>query len=314
MGPSSIISKWNTCRECPGRFLQVKITGIRSASHCIGSVWPRNVRNNEPPNCSRLKTMVWRHIDQMMRTRNFGVRNEVVDRGSHQESKREEILPSEESGRVLAVEGTRTMFKRRLMQFQSWQTGTRRLVRRSETKRTIVLSRTILEGQDWRRGRKTIERIRKQRKRTEIPCRYRNCSNPSCVIWHPPVCQNCKSETGCKFERTSFFRHVEESPQISQRNVGEEGKFGSKHAVKFSKGTWHQIKIRERKGPSRGIIPKCEPHERGPCAPKIGERSQDETLQQERCVRREAWDLAKNVLTSSRLRKKLRLVLLLKQR
>ena len=33
--------------------------------------------------------------------------------------------------------------------------------------------------------------------------------------------------------------------------------WGSKHAVNFSKGTWHQIEIRERKGPSRGIIPKC---------------------------------------------------------
>ena len=30
----------------------------------------------------------------------------------------------------------------------------------------------------------------------------------------------------------------------------EQGKLGSKHAVKFSKGTWHQVKIRERKGPS----------------------------------------------------------------
>ena len=30
----------------------------------------------------------------------------------------------------------------------------------------------------------------------------------------------------------------------------EPGKLGSKHTVNFSKGTWHQIKIRERKGPS----------------------------------------------------------------
>ena len=27
----------------------------------------------------------------------------------------------------------------------------------------------------------------------------------------------------------------------------EPGKFGSKHAVKFSKGTWHQIKIRNER-------------------------------------------------------------------
>ena len=54
----------------------------------------------------------------------------------------------------------------------------------------------------------------------------------------------------------------------------EPGKLGSKHAVKFSKGIWHQIKIRERKGPSRGIVQKCAPHERSPCAPKFEERSQ----------------------------------------
>ena len=70
---------------------------------------------------------------------------------------------------------------------------------------------------------------------------------------------------------------------------------GSKHAVKFSKSTWHQIKIRERKGPLRGIIPKCEPHERSPCSPKFVERSHEETLHQERCARKVAWDSAKNI-------------------
>ena len=55
---------------------------------------------------------------------------------------------------------------------------------------------------------------------------------------------------------------------------------GSKHAVQVSKGTWHLIKLRERNGPSRGIIQKCAPHERSPCAPKFGERSHEETLHQ----------------------------------
>ena len=45
------------------------------------------------------------------------------------------------------------------------------------------------------------------------------------------------------------------------------------------------FKKRERKGPSQGIIPKCEPHERGLCAPKFMERPQEETLQQGRCAR-----------------------------
>ena len=58
----------------------------------------------------------------------------------------------------------------------------------------------------------------------------------------------------------------------------EPGKVGSKHAVKFSKGTWHQILSRERKGPSRGIIQKCAPHERSPCVPKFEERSHETSL------------------------------------
>ena len=160
-------------------------------------------------------------------------------------------------------------------------------------------------------------------KRRELPCRYINCKKPSCKIWHPPVCQNYMSET---HGRKCFFRHVEadEADEKPSKKVIErwckriscdiegvlqvgcvsqdsyprksipsgKGKFGSKHAVKFFKGTWHQIKIRERNGPSRGIIPKCGPHQRGPCAPKFGERSHEETLHQEGCVRRAAWDLA----------------------
>ena len=87
---------------------------------------------------------------------------------------------------------------------------------------------------------------------------------------------------------------------------------GSKHAVRFSTGTWHQIQIRERKRPSRGIISKCERHECSPCAPKFEGRSHKETLYQEGCARRVAWDLTKHISTSSRMRTKLPFILLLK--
>ena len=40
-----------------------------------------NIRNNEQPSCSRLKTTVTRHIDQMVRTRNFKARNERIETG-----------------------------------------------------------------------------------------------------------------------------------------------------------------------------------------------------------------------------------------
>ena len=41
-----------------------------------------NIRNNGLPCFSRLKTAVRRHIDQVMRTKIFRVRNEILDRGT----------------------------------------------------------------------------------------------------------------------------------------------------------------------------------------------------------------------------------------
>ena len=53
------------------------------------------------------------------------------------------------------------------------------------------------------------------------------------------------------------------------------------------------VKIRERKGPSQGVVQHSEPCERSTYAPKLEDRSQEETLQQERCARRDAWEMAK---------------------
>ena len=47
------------------------------------------VRNNRQPSYSRLKTSVRLHVDQTMRTRNFRVRNEVVERGAVTKSQKE---------------------------------------------------------------------------------------------------------------------------------------------------------------------------------------------------------------------------------
>ena len=109
-----------------------------------------------------------------------------------------------------------------------------------------------------------------------MPCRCTNWKKTSCSFGHSPVCQNYKSETGCKFGRTCFFRHVEAEEKPSKKSekrwckgsvallkestqlgcvsqdsyprkslLREQGKFGSKHAVKFSTGK------------PQGIIQKC---------------------------------------------------------
>ena len=67
------------------------------------------------------------------------------------------------------------------------------------------------------------------------------------------------------------------------------------HTIKFSGRTWYEIRNRERKGPSRGVIQKSEPHERNPCAPMFEERTLEETSRQEDCARKAAWDLARKI-------------------
>ena len=149
--------------------------------------------------------------------------------------------------------------------------------------------------------------------------------NPSCRFWHPSMCLNYKSEKRlCTWQQMPFptcwgrkpnkkskkgdakgsvailkesiqFGCVSQNFSPRKSILREPGKLGTKHAVKFSKSTAHQIIIRERKGPSRGVIQKCAPHERSPCAPKFGERSHEETWIRERWARKAAWDLAKNI-------------------
>ena len=76
-------------------------------------------------------------------------------------------------------------------------------------------------------------------------------------------------------------------------------RFGGR-TVKFSGRTWYEIRIRETKGPSLGIIQKGDTHERNPCAPKFEERTPEETSRQEDCARNAAWDLAKILSAQSR--------------
>ena len=65
--------------------------------------------------------------------------------------------------------------------------------------------------------------------------------------------------------------------------------------IKFSGRTWYEILIRERKGPSRGLIQKGEPHERYLCAPKFEERTPEETSRQEEYARKASWDVARKI-------------------
>ena len=81
VGSSSIITKRNAFRCDPRKIVQVKTAGLWSPSDRLGFVRPRKtVRHNRQTSYSRLKMSVKLHVGQMMRTRNFRVWSEVMER------------------------------------------------------------------------------------------------------------------------------------------------------------------------------------------------------------------------------------------
>ena len=130
-------------------------------------------RNSGKPNYSQLKTAVKLHIDQMMRTRNFRVRTDVVQRGSVTKSQKGKKAYVERKVRVFSVEST-------------WQ--------RPKGRPSSPAPNSKAKTDE--RGQKNPQFESSSDKRSEIPCRYRICQNPSCKIGHPPVGQNYQFENG----------------------------------------------------------------------------------------------------------------------
>ena len=64
---------------------------------------------------------------------------------------------------------------------------------------------------------------------------------------------------------------------------------------RFTKAVLRHGNVRDQ-NPSLGMICPGDPHQRNPNAPKLEDRSQEETEWQERCAREAAWRLAKNIL------------------
>ena len=74
------------------------------------------VRNNGQPSHSRLKTSVKLRIDQMMRTRNFRVWSEVVERGAvNKSSKGKKAYVERKVEECFQWKAHGQMFKRRVM-------------------------------------------------------------------------------------------------------------------------------------------------------------------------------------------------------
>ena len=80
---------------------------------------------------------------------------------------------------------------------------------------------------------------------------------------------NKKSKTGGAKGSVAIWKEFTQLGCVTQDSyprkpiLRELGRLGAKHAVNFSKGTWHQ------RGSIARYYQKCAPHERSPCAPKF---------------------------------------------
>ena len=59
----------------------------------------------------------------------------------------------------------------------------------------------------------------RQKEQNSVPLQFFFLKKKTaCKFWHPPVCQNYKSETGCMYGRTCFFRLVESEEKPSKKS------------------------------------------------------------------------------------------------
>ena len=238
-------------------------------------------RDRAVQSCQRLKTMVRRHVDQMIRSRIFRARNERIETGVVVKSYRErKIIVERKVGERRPLQSS--LGKQAQSSFPAPKAQTQ-IDQRRPSKGIGHKG----ESPSGRRGQKACTNFFKG-----------SCPNSSCYYRHPPVCQNYSL-----YRDDILATHVcldtlrlMGNPVKSRRKVVENDhmpywmspytKFGKLGSNRADSG---------KKGPSQRIMQKCETQERNPCAPKFEDRTLQETLQQEWCARRESWDLAKHV-------------------
>ena len=87
-----------------------KLQNFAQLQTALALYYQQTARHKGKPNYSQLETAVKLQVDVMMRTRNFWVRNDVVERGSATKSQKRRKV-----GECFSVEGTWTKNRMRLM-------------------------------------------------------------------------------------------------------------------------------------------------------------------------------------------------------
>ena len=150
-------------------------------------------------------------------------------RSSDQVSEGKVSLRAEESGRMFSVEIKWTMFERRT-HVVSVMNQSRESVAEVRDEKDDRLFPHQIRRPRRTKGETILKHIRqpggkffRHKERNSVP--LQKLIKTRCKIWHLHVCQNWKFETGCKYGRTCFFRHVEadEKPSKKSKKGGAKG-------------------------------------------------------------------------------------------
>ena len=248
----------NTFRCDPGKIVQVKITGLCSASDCFGFVRSRKCSTQWTNDFFTLedgcKTLHWSGDNN---SKLHGSERSCGERISHRESKKGKSLRWVESGEMLSVESTWTMFQ----SHDTAASGKSAQVKDQKDDRLHQIRRQRLTKGKKKSGNKEESTSDNRSENCHVnlgilPCvetasqkkdayMERSVSSDMLRQWKNPA----KGEWKVAQKHQLYFRSLYSWSCVS-RDLYPRNSFPRDN---FSKGTWHQIQIRERKGPSRGI-------------------------------------------------------------
>ena len=155
-------------------------------------------RNQSKPSYHKLNIMVKRQEDQLIRTRSFQARNERIERIGEDSKKGKNVSVERKSGECFQCKTERQCTKGDACSFRHDDSSGE-----SKRNRPLLLQggRYKITEENCRKGSlpEAVIHLKGDIKKACTKYFNGNCTYPSCDSWHPPACQNHKSESGCRF-------------------------------------------------------------------------------------------------------------------
>ena len=188
------------------------------------------IRNSEQPNNSKLEIAVRRHIDQQMRTRNFRARNETVERRAlTKRPKGSKAVVESKVGACYQWKAIGQCSRGDSCSFSHADAPRKGCGQRQEEQTSSPTPEAKVQADGKLPSKSSGHRGETPSgTRGRIPCRdflKGTCMNSSCNHWHPPVCLNYKSLTGCacgkKSADSDMFRRRRSPAKQSKKSDGK---------------------------------------------------------------------------------------------